>query len=122
MSPALLLELRSGFDERMAGLGQRFERLTTGEEWDGILLAVPPVDPAMDLGEDLRERATMECRRDSAPELEYGEIVIQKRPFWSLTGDAPSPRWSVTRREDNPANFAIRYWLIKVTDKDARAT
>jgi len=121
MSPALLLELRSGFDERIAGLGQKFVRESTGEEWDGILLAVPSVDPRLDLGEDLRERATLECRRDSCPDLAYGEIVIQKRPFWAVSENTPSPRWSVSSREDNPADFAIKYWLVKIGAKDARA-
>jgi len=121
MSPALLLELRSGFDERMASLGQRFSRETTGEEWDGILLSVPPLDPRMDLGADLREFATLECRRDTSPDLQYGEVIIQQRPFWQVSDNAPAPRWSVARREDNPADFAVKYWLAKlVPDKDAR--
>ena len=81
MSPALLLELRAGFDERMSSLGQRFKSERTSDEWDGILIAIPPADPTQDLGSDLREKATMECRRDSIPELKYGDIIIQLQPF-----------------------------------------
>ena len=118
MSPALLLELRTGFDERLAGLGQRFKLERTGDEWDGILLAVPPIHPILDPGADKREKATMEARRDGLPNIKYGDIILQKQPFWAVSEDTPAPRWRVIERSDNPADFAIKYWLVKIAEQD----
>jgi len=117
MSPSLLLELRAGFDERMSSLGQRFRLDRTGDEWDGILLAIPPADPLQDLGSDLREKATMECRRDNIPELKYGDIITQLRPFWQDFATDP-PHWKLTWKQDNPAQFAVKFWMVRIIPQD----
>lgn len=121
MSPSLLLELRAGFDERLSSLGQRFRHEKTGEEWDAILMTVPPADPTnQELGSDIREKATMEGRRDSIPPMRYGDVVVQVRPFWAER-DTDQIRWKLIHRHDNPADFAIKYWLVKVTNVDEQA-
>src|SRR5881394_516010 len=115
MSPSLLLELRAGFDERLSSLGQRFKLDRTGDEWDAILLTIPPADPTnQELGSDLREKATMECRRDSIPEIKYMDTIVQLRPFWQEAGDTSQSKWKVVWRQDNPADFAIKFWLVRI--------
>lgn len=119
MSPSMLLELRAGFDERIAELGQRFRLDKTGQEWDAILLKVQPIDPQFELGSDWREMATLESRRDGTPAVAYGDYVIQVHPFWA-TDSTTTATWKVIRREDNPADFALKFWVVKVTDQDAQ--
>ncbi len=82
MNPTVL-ELQSGFDERMQALGQRFSYAATGDEFDAILLPVQPIDPQLGLGTDWREMSTLEARRDGLPPITYGGIITQLFPFWS---------------------------------------
>ncbi len=120
MNPQALIELRSGFDERINELGQRFSLLRTGDEFDAILLPVAPIDPQLELGSDWRELATLEGRRDRMPAIVYADIIIQTLPFWATEPLVAPPKWKVVRRDDNPANFAIKFWLVKITDQDAQ--
>ncbi len=120
MNPQALIELRAGFDERINELGQRFQLARTGDEFDAILLPVTPIDPQLELGSDWREMATLECRRDRLPEIVYADIIIQPNPFWATDALESPPKWKVFRRDDNPANFAVKFWLVKITEKDAQ--
>jgi hypothetical protein len=124
MSPDALLQLKLGFNERLQSLGQRLRLDRTGAEWNGILLPVNPIDPRLELGDDPRELATLEMRRDGSPDLEHGDVVIQIRPPWATKsfneGFVKPPLWRVLRRDDNPANFSIRYWLVKITSDDTQ--
>lgn len=114
----MLLELRDGFDERIMTVGQRFKLEQSGDEFDAILTPVPSIDPTFELGSDLREKATLEIRRDRTPVVNYGDVVIQTQPFWATDALASPPRWKVIHREDNPANFVVKYWVAKITDQD----
>jgi hypothetical protein len=118
MSPAMLLELRTGFAERIKELGQKFRLLKDGSEWDGILLGVPPMDPQLELGSDWREMATLESLRQVTPSIGYGDLIKQVSPFWSIPSDPQTVLWKVVRREDNGAYFTIKFWLVMVTQKD----
>ncbi len=119
MSPSILLELRAGFNDRLQEMGHEFQLVRTGQHWDAILMPVNPIDPTMELGSDWRELATLESRREDIPDILYGDVILQVRPFWSVERNPPSQKWKVVRRSDNPANFAIKFWLVKVTDQDA---
>ncbi len=89
----------------------------SGETFPAILLPVNAIDPRLELGDDPREMATMEARRDRIPEIKYGDVIVQTKPFLS---DSPQPLWKAVRRDDNPANFAVKWWLVKITDQDAQ--
>ena len=120
MNPQALIELRDGFNERINELGQQFKLERTGDSFNAILLSVNPIDPQLELGSDWREMATLEGRRDLMPAIVYGDTIVQPFPFWATEALASPPRWKVIRRDDNPANFAIKYWLVKITDNDAQ--
>jgi hypothetical protein len=113
--------LMDGFKNRVSQLGQVMELERTQEQFKAILLPVTAVDPRLELSDDPRELATIEARRDRVPEIKYGDVILQLKPFWALPGeDVPSPRWRAIRRDDNPANFAVKWWLVKITDQDAQ--
>jgi hypothetical protein len=114
-----MLQLQSGFDERMSELGQRFRLPRTGDEFDAILLPLPPIDPMFELGTDKREKASLEGRRDRLPAIVRDDIILQLQPFWTTEPLAAPPKWMALEREDNPANFAVKYTLVKVTEGDA---
>lgn len=115
-----MIELQAGFDERMTELGQRFSLPRTGDQFDAILLPVNPIDPQLELGSDWREMATLEGRRDRMPTITYGDTVIQIQPFWATDALITPPQWKVIRRDDNPANFAVKFWLVKITVQDVQ--
>ena len=113
--------LMDGFKNRVTQLGQVMEMEETGEQFKAILLPVNAIDPRLELGDDPREMATIEARRGHVPEIKYGDVILQIKPFWAAPGeDVPSPRWRALRRDDNPANFAVKWWLVKITDQDAQ--
>jgi len=94
-------------------------------EFNGIINPAPPVDPSMPLGNDWRELSTLEVLQEEIPAgLESQDKLKQVIP---QVGDAPDSSdttappaiWKVVRREDNPADFIVRLWVVKVTDKDA---
>ncbi len=121
MTPAML-ELQTGFNQRLAQLGQPMQHQRSGETFTAILLPVNAIDPRLELGDDPRELATMEARRDRIPEIKYGDVIVQTQPFWANSA-APvvQPLWKAVRRDDNPANFAVKWWLVKITDQDAQS-
>ncbi len=121
MTPAML-DLLSGFRDRMLQLGQPFLHQRSGSAFRGILIQINPIDPQFELGSDWREMSTLECQRGRTPTIEKDDLVEQTNPFWRTTqtqADFPNPVWKVIRRDDNPASFAVKYWLVKVITEDA---
>ena len=119
MPSELILQLRQEFNDRLLQLGQKVRLERTGDEFLGILMVLPVVDPILDLGNDIREKASLESRRDLIPDIKYGDVIIQFQPLWSTVQIDTPPRWKVTQRIDNPADFAIKFWLIKIGSGDA---
>jgi hypothetical protein len=117
-SSQALLELQEGFQTRIDSLGQPFVHKKSGTSFLGILLPVHPVDPMLELGSDWREMATLEALRNTVPAINYADVIAQTNPIWGAVGTPP--QWKVVRREDNPADFAIKYWLVKITSQDAQ--
>ncbi len=64
------------------------------------------VDPALELGYDPRELSIIECLNDDAPETDVSQIQFQDV--------VAKNKWKVVRREDNPADFTVRYWVVKI--------
>ncbi len=123
MNPQALLELKQGFFDRIAELGQSFalENPSYPYEFEGILLPINPIDPQLELGSDWREMATLEGSRERVPwnVIKYGDVIIQLHPFWATDVLSEKPRWKVIRRNNNPANFTVQYWVVKITTEDA---
>jgi len=112
-------DLRQGFDDRMAALGQPFELLRTGETFRAIAINVPPIDPRLELGSDLREHCTIEALRDRLPVgIKHGDVIKQTNPPFNTSTFQEFPIWKVIKREDNGANFTIRYWAVKVPQEE----
>lgn len=118
MNPAML-ELLSGFRDRMEMFGQPFLLRRTQETFQGMMFSAPVIAPQLELGSDTRELSTLEVRRGFAPVLQINDVLEQTQPFWrsaAIRDSFPNPVWKVVRREDNPADFAIRYWVVKVVE------
>ena len=113
-----MFDLVGSVTERVTAYGQRIRLGRTGEEFTAVLTPQPAIDPRLELGADAREMALMEGRRDMIPSLNYGDVVTQTSAVWAHTGDIVSFPWRVVKRDDNPANVAIRYWLVKIGDED----
>lgn len=73
----------------------------------------------MPLGEDSREMSMIESRRDLIPLLQSGDIILQIHPLYELSNAEIPPKWRVTRRVNNPANFTIQYWLVLIAENDS---
>src|SRR5207249_2314246 len=104
--------------DRVTAFGQQLRLERTGEEFVAVLTPQPSIDPRLELGEDPREMALLEGRRELVPKLEYGDIVTQISAVWAQVGEDVAFQWKVLKRDDNPANVAIRYWFVKITDQD----
>lgn len=102
-------DLLAGFRQRMQILGQKLTLLRTSETFYGILLPAQSVDPRLDIGQDPREFATLEFERNKGPEVLQNDFIVQANaPFLA------SEKWTVVRREDSGADFASKFWMVKV--------
>src|SRR5205814_10178213 len=106
-----MFDLIGSVTERVTAFGQRLRLERTGEEFTAVLTPQPSIDPRLDLGADPREMALLEGRRDLVPNLEHGDTITQLSAVWAKVGDEVEFPCKVVRRDDNPANVAIRYWL-----------
>ena len=89
--------------------------------FSAIAINLPPVDPqGLELGSDWREMCTLEARRDKVPQgMGLGDVVKQTAPPWNTAEFQQFPRWKLVRREDNGANFTVKFWAVKIADVDA---
>jgi hypothetical protein len=119
MAGLSMFDLLESVNLRFTSFGQDFTLQRTGESFHAVLIPQPSIDPRLDLGADPREFAIMEGRRDILPELKYGDIILQTSAVWfTEAGQTGSWPWKVVRRDDNPANVAIRYWMVKIGEFD----
>jgi hypothetical protein len=117
MANLIAFELLASFTEEITMRGQVFAHPASEKQFEAIIDAAPAIDPRLELGNDLREHAVIRGRRDTMPLMHYGDLVQQLTGLW-FSDDTPAQVWRVTKREDNPANIAIKYWVVKVTDAD----
>ncbi len=71
----------------------------------GLFSVAPPVDPAMDLGSDIREVAHFGVLSPSPANLQID--VRLKDPKTNTT-------WKIVRREQNPSSITDTFWLVKI--------
>jgi hypothetical protein len=124
MTPAML-QLLTGFRERLMQLGQTCLHQRTGVEFRAILTPLPAIIPGgSELGDDPRELATLEARRDHCPAFLHGDLIEQVQPMWrtaTIADDFPNPVWKVIRRDNNTVAYAIKYWMVKITEVDPQS-
>ena len=122
-------EVLAAVAEHITLEGQAFIQERTGIGFEALIVAMPSIDPRLDLGNDPRERALLSGLRNSLgasipadvtpipPDVRYGDVLAQTTGT-SFVEDTVFPRWQVTKRDDNPANPVIQFWLIKIADAD----
>lgn len=119
MPSEAMLELQSGFNDRLLAYGEPFINVRTGERFTAIMATAPSVDPRMEVQDDQREMSMIETRRDLIENgIRFGDVILQPHPLWSLEDLVVPIKWKTARRMDNAGNFTIKYWLIVVTESD----
>lgn len=115
--------LQEGFEARLDEFsdGEMFTLVRTGETFRGVLMPFPSIDPTMELGSDLRELSTIQVLRNEEPDIQSQDrlrvVVSPSVAVSSDPGIAPSSAlWKVVKREDNPADFAVKLWVVKVLE------
>lgn len=105
MESVVLDALREGFFARLQDFGPAVPFTgPSASSFSGVLMPMPAIEPSMPLGNDWRELSTLQAFRDDVPD----EIQAQSRI--ANAGDT----WKVVRRDDNPADFAVKFWVVKV--------
>lgn len=100
----------------------RVEGFLANLEWNGktvkkneniifkaLIAAADSLDPNLDLGADPREYMTMDVLKPT-PNLAAQDIVLMVEDNQEI---------KVVKRLDNPADPFIRFYAVKVTDKDS---
>jgi hypothetical protein len=100
-----------GFSAQLSVCGHTFQLITTGQSFDGIIDPLPPVDPRMDLGSDIREISSLQVLREDCPVIAQGDRLTQ-------TSVSPQAAWRVVKLEDNPSDPVNKMWVVKVTESD----
>jgi hypothetical protein len=123
MTPAML-QLFTGFRDRLTQLGETILHQRTGTEFRAILSPLPPIVPQGELlDRDNRAAATLEARRDQIPaDFRKGDLVEQAQPLWrraEIADQFPNPVWRVTDRDPNTIPYAAKYWLVQVSSQDS---
>ena len=102
--------LKLGFQARqdvfsnISGTIPQFTHVASTKMFNGILMPMPPIDPTMELGSDWRELSTLQVLRENLP-----AVASQDR-----IKDSAGQLWKVVRREDNPGDFSVKLWVVKV--------
>ncbi|MDB6022928.1 MAG: hypothetical protein JWQ04_2785 [Pedosphaera sp.] len=74
----------------------------------GLLSVNPPVEVPSELTEDRREKAILEVLRPAPAVVRADQLK-----------DDDGNKWQIWTREDNAADFAVKFWLVKlVAGKD----
>jgi hypothetical protein len=109
--------LQLGFEARLEEFGELIT-VTSGAAvqatFTAIVMPFPAVDPNMPLGFDWRELSTIQCLRDDFPDGIEAEDTVKQGGT-----DPSSPilyTWRVVRKDDNPADFAVKLWVVKVVE------
>lgn len=94
-----------GFEDRLRRQGKSMQTVKAPPVSFKALLAVaPPFDPDTPLGSDTREKCLMEILDCGAadPQIAENDFLIQQ---------ANMAKWQVVWRDNNPADFTIKYVL-----------
>ncbi len=74
-----------------------------------VLTVLPPFESGLGLGSDLREVTRAEI---TAPLPQNVKMSTR------LQDQDSGETWKVVKREDNPADFTVALWLVKITEQD----
>lgn len=80
----------------------------------GLLAVNPPIDPRLDLNADPREAAIIETESTGIPTV----LMKSDSRLNHRLKDEAGNTWNTIRREDNPADFTTRFWVVKITPQD----
>src|SRR5437867_1046583 len=110
-------DLQIGFEARLELYGETFTVMSgaaTGKAFPAILMPFAALDPRMELGRDPREYASLQCLRDDYPD------GIESQDSIKSGGSDPSDpalySWRVVDRDDNPGDFAVKLFLVKIVE------
>lgn len=108
-----------GFCSQLEVDGRRFRQVgnaPNATDFYGLLTPAASIDPRLELGSDLRELSTLECLNiDASPWGAAPDIAQQDR----LLDVMANATWRVVKRENNPADFTVKFWVVKITGQDA---
>lgn len=78
--------------------------IPTGAKLRAVAAVNPMVEIPSDLQDDHREKALIEVERTGLPSVDWAGSIKDQ------TGNV----WRVWNRQDNPATFTVKFWIIKV--------
>lgn len=93
-----------------------FTHLQTGLTVRGELEILPPIDPRLQLGSDTRETAWLHIIRDDYAEF-LAEVAQEDR--LQQASESSRPTWMIARRDDNPGDPVVKFFLAKLGSADA---
>lgn len=103
MQPIGYDALEAGFDTRQEWFGRDLTNLRTNDVFNGIIDPNPPIIPESLLGDDPREFGVIHAKKDGTGNCKLGDVVR----------DADGNQWILLRRDDNPADFVVKFWAHK---------
>ena len=77
--------------------------IPTGKTLRAVAIVGAMVEIPSDLQSDHREKALIEVERENIPPVSWS----------GLLSDQLGNRWKVFERQDNPATFTVKFWIIK---------
>lgn len=97
-----------GFRALLCTDGTRLSRVKSPQtSFEALLNVNPPFDVPSELIDDPREKALMEVESP-------GPVLVKSDTLKDVCGNI----WQIWRRDNNPADFTVKYWLTKVTQAD----
>lgn len=87
----------------IGGDGVKCLKTAAGAKVSGLLQINPMFDLPSDLISDSREKALLEVERNGLPPIKQGDPLT----------DSGGNKWGVWNRDDNPATFTTKFWLVK---------
>lgn len=106
--------LEMGYKAQMPVYGELMAMIVSGDTFRGIIEPMPAIEADMPLGQDLRELSVLHLHRDEVPD----ELDDASTPL-GLRFTQGDNTWEIVKREDNPADFISKFWIVKVTTADA---
>lgn len=92
-----------GFDTMKDFHGEALVLVRGGRGFVGLIDPQPEVDPTLEISSDYREIGMLHVKQSDDPGLVANDTITQ----------APD-KWRVVRRDNNPADFVVKYWLVKI--------
>lgn len=131
MNPGLEI-LLEGFKARLDVYGEELQVLSSGAKLSGIIEPAPPIDPDFPIGPDIREKSILHVLTEDDPGIKQFDRLSPTAPAEDPTSEEPATGepdgdeeptvWEVLKRENNPADFVTKFWIVKVVaGKDAQS-